>query len=323
MPGCETPQHKSVPLPRTENLKKKYTMAVEKSISKDGLNALNMFCKKVDELSQGKTRIEYALSDDALKDFYDGKDFLFASNDVVSRANADFSSYTSPFYFKNYNHAMITLNSQKFWNLTGDVTQSLLNAKPLGCFYDGSYTFISTKIDNLSIPNMFKDLRIYGNFNYNDEFLLGSMGIKTMNSNLNTMIEKFNSNNYHTLFIRRDELNDIKMSKDRETIYLYDDFFKCKFNWLFISDSIEKDLDKYTIAIFSEAAAYAKSENEDEILKREKECLNHMKTLNTKQLTFDTDALYEYTLNLYQTDTKFKYSWDFDNHKAVRALINP
>ncbi|MEG1972101.1 MAG: hypothetical protein RR315_03005, partial [Oscillospiraceae bacterium] len=266
--------------------------------------------------------VEYTLSEDALEDFYNGTDLIFASNDVISRANADFLSYTSPFYFKDYDSAMITLNGKKFWNLTGDVTQSLLNAKPLGCFYDGSYTFISTKIDNLNTVNTFNEVRIYGDFSYNDEFLLESMGIKTMNTKIEAA-EKFNSKNCHTMLIKRDELSNIEIPYGRENIYLYDNFFKCQFNWLFISDNIEKDLDEYTSAVFAEAAASAKYANDVGLLKRENAGLEHLKDLNANQIKFDNEALYEYALHLYETDRKFKYSWDLDNHKAVRALINP
>ena len=307
--------------------KRKYTVAVSEEVGEVGLEAVKEFCSRANELSEGTLTLVYKISKDALEDFYNGSDFIFAANEEISRANGDFASYTSPFYFEDRDSALLTLNSQKFIDSTSDVTQSLLNAKQLGCYYNGTYTFISSKVDDLlgfshdGKPfKIFDDLRVYGDFNYVDEYLLSDLGFDTIETESDELIQRFNEAQSHTVMIKKHELDNIQLPERRKMIYYYDQSYKYDFNWLFISDRVLEEMNPKYLDIITEAAAYSIGFNDEEIIKRENIGEQSLNKYPVKKINYYFEGAVEFVNDAY-SGVRFKRIWDINNHETVKNIL--
>ena len=308
--------------------KRKYNIVVSSNISESGIKAMDEFCSKAEQLSNGDLMLSYKVSQNAIEDFYDGADFIFASNGDISRVNGDFLSYTSPFYFKNAEQALLALNSQKFIEQTSNITQSLLNAKQIGCYYGCSYIFLSSKVNTLftfnyenNHVNLFEDLRIYGSFDYNDEFLLSQLGINAVFSNNNDAIEKFNSSYSHTVMTKKDEIDKITLPKGREKLFYYEDVYKIDFNWLFISESLSQKISNEYCDVIKEAAAYSMGLNDNLIFKKEENAIQNLQSQSIEIINVPYDKIYLFVQDIYENNIKFKRTWDINNHKMVRSIV--
>lgn len=120
------------------------TVAVQEGLSSEAMAGLERFCQKIDALSDGEMTIQLVPSPDVLDSLDQGCNLIFASNDEIARADSNFLSYTSPFYFYDYTHLSQTLNSQAFRDLIAEGTLSLLGALPLAAFYDGNSVILSS-----------------------------------------------------------------------------------------------------------------------------------------------------------------------------------
>lgn len=312
---------------RIQKEKRKYTVAVSEEVGSVGLKAVKEFCDKANELSEGALTLVYKISKDALEDFYKGADFIFTTNEEISRANGDFASYTSPFYFKDRESALLTLNSQKFLNSTSDVTQSLLNAKQIGCYYNGAYCFISSKVSDLlgfsfegEPLNVFDNLRVYGNFNYVDQYLLSNLGFDVIEAEDNELIQRFNDAQSHTVMIKKHELNNISLPAKREKIYYYKQNYRYDFNWLFISDGVLEEMNPRYLDIINEAYAYSLGINDEEILNGEKMGEEHLSKYPLKEIDYPFEGAVKFVNKAY-SKVKFKRIWDVNNHNTIKNIL--
>ena len=120
-------RQESVPIRPTTVLQ----LAVQRGISSESAAGLDCFTNKVRELSGGEMIVETLPSDDVLDSLDRGCALILASNTEIARADSNFSSYTSPFYFYDYNHLTLTLNSERFRKIISDEALSLLGALPV------------------------------------------------------------------------------------------------------------------------------------------------------------------------------------------------
>lgn len=307
--------------------KRKYTVSVSENVGEIGLEAVREFCNKANELSEGTLTLVYKISEDALEDFYSGTDFIFATNEEISRANGDFASYTSPFYFDDRDRALLALNSQKFLENTSDITQSLLNAKQLGCYYNGAYVFISSKVDDLlgfsrgGEPfKIFDALRVYGNFNYIDEYLLSDLGLNTIEAEEHEIIKRFNEAQSHTVMIKKHSLNKLQLPEKRKTVYYYNQVYKYDFNWLFVSDEVLEEMNPKYLDIIKEAVASSIGNNDESIFKKERAGEQSLYKYPLKEISYFFDGAAKFADGAY-SNVRFKRTWDVNNHEFVKKLL--
>ena len=312
---------------RLRKEKKNYTVTVSNKAGEAGIKAVEEFCDKAKLLSGGDLTLTYKVSEDALADFYDGADFIFASNSEIARANGDFASYTSPYYFESCKKALLTLNSKEFLEHTSDITQSLLNGKQLGCFYNGTSVFISNNVDNLFIFDDegerltdFENLRVYGGFDYIDEYILSKLGIDVVKAEKDEIFQKFNDAQSHTVMVKKHDLGSLKLSPKRDQLFYYSQPYRYDFNWLFISDEVLEDMYPGYVDIIKEAAAYALGLNDTYLFEKEKESRDSIEAYPITYMDYSIDGAKNFVEEAFRS-VRFKRTWDVNNHETIKNIL--
>jgi len=298
------------------------TMAVENGISENAAAAVECFVGKVETISKGDLSIETIYCDDLLAQLDGGCDLAFGTNAEFARANGDFLIYSSPFYFADYNHLTMTLNSQQFNIITRNSNVSLLKAAPIGCFYDGAYYIISSREEMYDTLDQYsgKTINILGEQPLFEE-IIKSLDGDVRERDEQYMLENFGKNrNIAAMECEISLLDSITKREKVESFHICKSFHRAKINWLMLSENAKTTLTPYEMAVISEATAYAIAKNDGIILAEEKESLNEAEKMGgmmtaLNQLDFSNNA--EFVL---KNSVKHVSLWDWLVYEEVKNI---
>lgn len=297
-------------------------LSIPKGASASASEGLDVFITKVDAVSGGRVRIEKSVCDDPVAALDEGSDLVFLTNADAARANGDFTSYTSPFYFRNHTHLTITLNSASFREMTREKTASLLGASPLAAFYGGSRMFLSNESDLLDDIDGWQDLRVA--VASGDELLgvvLRSLGAEVIYRDNDDLLESFLDGRSRTVDCAVTELSQLPFSEMHGyAITGFTSFHTASVDWLMLSDETAETLSDFEYAVLLEAAAYALAENDTAILNKETEAVAHAESLGVKLYPILYTAFTGAADTAFQGEVRYRNLWDWENHTAVRAL---
>ncbi len=298
------------------------TMAVQNGLSQAAISAVECFAEKVEAISNGRLLVEPVYCDDLLAQLDGGCDLAFGNNAEFARANGDFLIYSSPFYFADYNHLTMTLNSQQFNTITKNSNVNLLEATPLGCFYDGAYYIISSR------EEMYDTLDQYNGKTINIlvaqpifEEVIESLGAEARERDEEYMLENFGKNrNISAMECEIALLDNITKREKVESFHICKSFHRVKINWLMLSEQARDSLSPYQMAVITEATAYALAKNDAIVLDEEETSLEAAENMGgmvtaLNQLEFSTHA--ETTL---KNSEKFISLWDWMVYEEVKNI---
>ncbi|MEG1773317.1 MAG: hypothetical protein RR320_00530 [Oscillospiraceae bacterium] len=299
------------------------SLAAQTELSAAAEKGLDCFVRRVAELSDGALTVKITQSNDPIDALDEGCDLMFAPNDVIARANGNFNSYTSPFYFADYKHLSLSLNSESFQKLTGDATGSLLGAQSIGAFYDGNSVMVTIREEMLDTLDQFKGLKIYIGENALLEEMLTDptlVGAEVTIRTPDARIAGWNSGRCQTIECDTAALTRLDMPDKRTHLNLSETFHAARINWMMLSNHPTQPLTEWERAVITEAVAYAIAANDHAVLAAEQAGLEHMKELGCSFYAPNHSEFCEATDKILTANAKFNNLWDWELHALVRKL---
>lgn len=298
------------------------TMAVEKDLSENAYEAVRCFAEKVEVVSDGSMTVEILSCEDLLNNIDAGCDLAFGTNDEFARANGDFLIYSSPFYFADYNHLTMTLNSNQFNVITKNSSANLIKATPIGAFYDGAYYIISSREEMYDTLDQYKGKMIntVGAQPLFEE-ILSSLGADCRERDEQYLLDNFGKNrNISAIECKTDMLGQITKREKVERFHICKSFHRADINWLMLSEKARNTLNAYQMAVITEATAYAIAKNDGAVLEREEQSIKAAQQMGgmmtaLNQMEFSNHA--EMTL---KSSNKYGSLWDWLVYEEVQNI---
>lgn len=299
-------------------------LMVEPNLSAAAQIGLARFCEKAAEISEGEMQILVTQSEDLLQALDEGCDMVFAPNAELARANGSFNSYTSPFYFRDYNHLTLTLNSQSFYDIICDENISLTGSVPLAAFYDGNSYFVSTRNQYLDTVDQFLDNTV--NICEGEDALVFSETLEAFGAQV-----RERSSEYLLVNIGRNRDNAI-MECDTTTLTQLDfservkslvvcrSFHRARINWLMLSQDTKEILTERQLAVLSEAAAYALAANDEYVLSLEKDGEEYLDELGASFTSINYGEFCAAVDEALHQSIHYNVFWNWQQHDVVRNL---
>ena len=294
-------------------------MAVQEGVSENSVLAAELFASKVEELSDGSLTIRLSSIDNPV-DELGGFDIALMTNEEISRISGNFSSYSSPFYFNDYRHLSLSLNSQSFTDIIRDSTLSLIDALPIAALYDGSSMLVSAREVLLDTMDSFEEVTICIESDEQLKYILEELGAKTVSRSQPDRIASFNSGRYYAIECGTAELDQLVIPPKNEEITISDVFCSARINWIFLSQSAREGLSEFEQAVIDEAIAYAVFENDRAVLEKENSSRSEVERIGGKFITTNYGEFSEISEGLLKESVKYNSLWDWEMHAQVRKL---
>ena len=301
---------------------KTLTLSVEKGISDYGRAGVECFVRKVGEISGGSMKIELLSCDDPLEKLENGCPLVFGSNGQFARANGNFNAYTSPFYFYDYKHLTLTLNSPEFYDIIRSANISLMNAMPIGAFYDGGRVILSSREGMFDTVSQFSGSIV----NIFDEQPLLELTLEDFGAEVKKRDEQYMLQNFAR---RRDNavmeceaimLDEIAVDEKAESFYLCKSFHTANVNWLMLSQQAREELSDYQLAVITEAAAYAVAKNDSLVQQQEQKGFEAIEARGGEIVAPAYGEFNESAMNSIKSSAKYGSLWEWDHYTEVRNL---
>lgn len=297
------------------------TLYYQSGISDQALAALEVFSRKTLEISDGALGILIKESEDPLAELDAGCDLIFSPNSLEERVNGNFSSYTSPFYFRDYTHLSLTLNSAGFQESVDEMTRSLMNASPLGAYYGGNSVFVTGTAFYLSEPEEFEGVKVYlAPDNAALEYTLEHLGAEIAVKSDEDRLEGFLAGSYASIEWERSRLEELSIPRVEKPFYVCDSFHHAKIDWLMLSGTTEERLTEEQMAVLTEAAAYSIAANDRAVLELEEKGFDYIVSLGCQSGTVNYLNFSDRADDILGGSARYANLWDWENHRLVKNL---
>lgn len=297
------------------------TLAVKTDISAQGQAGIDCFAQKVRQLSSGQLAVKVVDSEDLLDSLDNGCELIFGPSAELARANGNFNSYTSPFYFYDYKHLTLTLNSKSFYDIIRETNLSLMNAMPIGAFYDGSSVIISSREKMYDTVDQFQDSTI----NIQEDPLLTevlkALGAAVKERSSEYLVLNFGRNRDNAVMeCDTLSLKELNAPKENSEFYVCKSFHRARVNWLVLSQTAKESLSAFEQAVITEATAYAVATNDELVLQRETEGFAHIESLGAQISAPNYGEFSEVADKALRASVRYQSLWDWDQHIEIRNL---
>ena len=297
------------------------TLAVKTDISSQGQAGVDCFAKKVRQISDGRMVIKVVDSDDLLDALDNGCELVFGPTSELARANGNFNSYTSPFYFYDYKHLTLTLNSKSFYDIIRETNLSLMNAMPIGAFYDGNSVIVSSRENIFDTVDQFQDSTV----NILEDPVLAEV-LKTFGATV-----KERSSEYLVLNFGRNRdnavvecdtlaLDQLSAPKENAEFSICKSFHRARINWLVLSQTAKESLSAFEQAVLTEAVAYAIATNDELVLQQEQKGFDHIRSQGAQISAPNYGEFSEAADKALHASVRYQSLWDWDQHVEIRNL---
>ena len=297
------------------------TLAVKTGISDQGQVGVDRFTEKVREISQGQLAVEVIESDDLLESLDNGCALIFGPTDELARANGNFNSYTSPFYFYDYKHLTLTLNSKSFYNIIRETNLSLMNAMPIGAFYDGNSVILSSRERMYDTVDQFQDSTVNIQENPLLSEVLKALGAEVKTRSGEYLVLNFGRNRDNAVMeCDTLALQELHPPKENSEFSVCKSFHRPRINWLVLSQSVRESLGAFEQSVLTEAAAYAIAANDDLVLEQEAQGLAHVERLGARFSVPNYGEFSEAADQVLRASARYGVLWDWEQHLEIRNL---
>ncbi|WMJ84425.1 hypothetical protein ACS3UN_07260 [Oscillospiraceae bacterium LTW-04] len=297
------------------------TLAVKTDISSHGQAGVDCFAKKVRQISGGQLIVKVVESDDLLGSLDNGCELIFAPTTELVRANGNFNSYISPFYFYDYKHLTLTLNSKNFYDIIREKNLSLMNAMPIGAFYDGNSVILSSRDKLFDTVDQFQDSTV----NILEDPVLAEV-LKAVGATV-----KERSSEYLLLNFGRNRdnavmecdtlaLEELSAPKENSQFSVCKSFHRARVNWLVLSQPAKELLTSFEQAVLTEAVAYSIAANDELVLQQEQRGFDYVKGLGAEISVPNYGEFSEAADKALRASIRYQSLWDWDQHIEIRNL---
>ena len=231
------------------------TLATDQEVDEISMKGLQLFAEKMATLSGGELMVDIVTSDNPVELYTSGEaQLLFVPSRLLEEKSGEFAAYSSPFYFRSYDHMTMTLNSPTFQDLVEADYRELLGGRLLAAAYGGSSVFLS-RSRYLSDIGDFDGLSLTTDEDEDENLVLREMGVNLVLAAEDQRIQGFNSGFYETISCPAQRLSEIYLAEDSR-LYLADFFYDPTILWLFTSQELYDTMDDRLKMVLAESAAY-------------------------------------------------------------------
>ena len=129
---------------RFRTVKLPVNISVSSTADETERDGMRLFVDKLVEYAPATLEIRLFYEEDPVASLKSGEaDIIFVDSPVLEGYDSDFAIYSSPFYFRDYDHMSMTLNSPTFQDLTRDDYIESLGGRQLGAFYGGTMMLLT------------------------------------------------------------------------------------------------------------------------------------------------------------------------------------
>lgn len=314
--GCVMAEHKDM-----QHDIRTLTLAVEPGLSSQANAGVECFAEKVKQVSNGQLLINVIESDNLFNSLDDGCELIFGSTTEMARANGNFNSYTSPFYFYDYKHLTLTLNSKSFHDIIRDTNISLMNSMPIGAFYDGSSVIVSSRDKMFDTVDQYQDSII----NILEDPVLAEV-LKSFGATVKERSEEYLYKNFGrnrgnaVMECNTMKLKQLTIPEDIKDFFVCKSFHRARINWLVLSQTAKADLSSFEQAVITEATAYAIAKNDKMVLAQEEENLDYIEERGAQVVAPNHGEFSEAADKVLRDSIHYGSLWDWEQHVEIRKL---
>lgn len=313
MGGMDTP-FRTVRLP--------LRISVEASATSEEREGMRLLVEKLIAYSPTLLEVNLYYEEDPIVSLRSGEaDLVYVSSKTMAKYDADYLIYSAPFFFRDYDHMTMTLNSPNFWEIIEDDCTEVFGARQLAAVYGGSMCIFSKEGTIRNAADLFSQVLGMGEDPYT---------VKVFKQ-LAQQIVELPSLDHNSLEIERltaMEVNtrDLLDLADSETVDLKQAYYvptnhRINVQWLLVDEDFYANLQEKGQAALQEAASYAVAYIDGELLRKQKEELEILQNLGVRTSRISSEALRKIGRELLLSNTDFLKQADRARYEAVSALI--
>jgi hypothetical protein len=291
---------------------------IQEDLSEITVNAISVFCEKVALLSDNTLVVESVKVKDPIEGLDVDGDFAVMSSETTSRGDGNFKIFESPFYFSDYKHLTLTLNSENFIKMMKETTGSLLQAKPLAAFYAGNMALLTIRDLSLDVIEQYDGLKIATSEDELTTYFFEQIGAETIKTAEHERLAGFYDGKYQTIEFDTLKLCDIKMPVDRTTINICESFHTPRIVWFIQSNKTK--FSKVENAILAEATSYSVANHDSTIKQIEKQGFGHIASLGSSLYVPDHGAFQKNVQTVLEASARYYNLWDWKLYEQIQSL---
>lgn len=314
--GCSSATLES-PFRSAESLEVR--ISVSSSADETERDGMRLFVDKLIENSEVPLDISLFYESDPEASLKAGEaDLILADPQTLSRYDSDFSIYASPFYFRDYEHMTMTLNSPTFLQLTELDYAETLQAKQLGVFYGGTMMVMTKESPIRAVKDMLEFTLAEPSDPYTAaafEELFGELAPAGDSLSATWQDEEITAMEVNSAQLP--ELADEQVDRS----YLINTSHRIEMSWLYVSEDFYKDAGEQLQAALQEASAYAVAYVDQQREQAYEEGYAALQEKGLRTARFVTENLRKSGKELLTSETDFFTTIDKSRYDAVTMII--
>ena len=317
--GCSNQNNSTTsPLIQTEKETRTLQLHIQEDMSKITFEAISVFCEKVAALSDNTIVIERIITADPIAGLDAGGDFAVMPSATTSLGDGNFKIFESPYYFSDYKHLTLILNSENFLKMIKETTGSLLQAKPLAAFYDGNSALLTIRDLSLDVIEQYDGLKIAMRDDELTAYFFEQIGAETIITTEDERLVGFQDGKYHTIEFDTLHLSDINMPSTRTTINICESFHAPRIVWFMQSNNSR--FSNTENAIITEAISYTLANHDSKVLKIEEQGFEHIASLGSSLYAPDHGAFLKTVQTVLESSARYYNLWDWAMYEQIQSL---
>ena len=245
-------------------LKNKINISYLDSKDEKTVYALDIFSRKIDELSESLISVDYNVSENPIEDLNIGKaQIIVTDTKSLEEYGDNFKILTSPFFFLSPMQSTMLLNSSDFRELYDDYFKSKLNCEVLGTVYlEGEYIFsLKEAFTNFREDETNAIFAVDGKDHALMEILDANEILCTTYEKATDIKEDLNLVYIDSVDLKQDFLS------GKNKVYISEYPYRINSQWVLVSKNYWDTLDQKQKNIIKQALSFFNSAAEDERLK--------------------------------------------------------
>lgn len=322
--GCSTGTDEPQKTPFRLDLfadKPKLVMAVENDLKAESSTAIDVFARKIETLSGGNLGIEIVYCDDPVERFYDKKaDLVYASAPEFSGKTDLMKMFSGSFYFRDYTHMTMTLNSKNFYDATATVFSQELDGIVLHGVYRDASVILSIK-DYVNSLTAFSKLEIGLREGELNNFIMEGFGVQSQYATQEALIEGFSQGEIANIECKISELDRVQKLFSDDFFYISPTWHDISINWLLVNEGVYQEQTKEMQSVIKEAAAFLIATEEVPRLTFYEAQLDRLIVNGGEVVALQIDPLRKKTKDILTANKAYTDGWNWELFDSVQSII--
>lgn len=314
--GCSSGELDS-PFRQNESLEVR--ISVSNTADETERDGMRLFVDKLVEYSEVPLDISLFYEEDPEASLLAGEaDLIYVDSAGLIPYDSDFAIYASPFYFRDYEHMTMTLNSPTFIQLTELDYAETLKARQLGVFYGGTMMVMTKESPIRAVKDMQEFTLAEPSDYYTAAAFESLFGDITAASA--TLTETWRDETVTAMEVNSAQLAQL-LDEDMEHAYFINTAHRIEVDWLYVSEDFYQSAGEELQAAMKEASAYALAYVDADRNKAYEDAYATLQERGLRTARFVTDNLRKSGKELLTSETDFFTQIDKSRYDAVTMII--